>query len=175
MKADLLRKLERIGDRLPANTLDELIDSLGGSENVAEVKYFWYCRRFIWRRQPFITCIWYHMSLFSRWQAEKVGWWVQMMVESSMNLAQSLMSLSKFLTSQRNKDLWMAIRWDYIKFLSALSNLDTDSLKIAWEQTQEFLTIRVQQNSINNYFIEYSNNLWGSKFRNLITSRQTCD
>ena len=40
MKADLLRKLERIGDRLPANTLDELIDSLGGSESVAEVKYF---------------------------------------------------------------------------------------------------------------------------------------
>lgn len=37
LKAELLRKLERIGDRLPPNTLDELIDNLGGSENVAEV------------------------------------------------------------------------------------------------------------------------------------------
>ena len=40
MKAELLRKLERLGDRLPANTLDELIDSLGGSDNVAEVRWY---------------------------------------------------------------------------------------------------------------------------------------
>ncbi|RWS20645.1 protein strawberry notch-like protein, partial [Leptotrombidium deliense] len=37
LRDNLLARLEEIGDRLPANTLDELIDSLGGSENVAEM------------------------------------------------------------------------------------------------------------------------------------------
>ena len=37
MKRELLEKIERLGDLLPPNTLDELIDSLGGPENVAEV------------------------------------------------------------------------------------------------------------------------------------------
>ena len=38
MKEELLEKVERLGDRLPPNTLDQLIDELGGPENVAEVK-----------------------------------------------------------------------------------------------------------------------------------------
>lgn len=37
MKEDLLTKIERLGERLPPNTLDQLIDELGGPENVAEV------------------------------------------------------------------------------------------------------------------------------------------
>ncbi|XP_061511049.1 protein strawberry notch isoform X3 [Anopheles gambiae] len=37
MKDELLAKIERLGDRLPANTLDQLIDELGGPENVAEM------------------------------------------------------------------------------------------------------------------------------------------
>lgn len=37
MKEDLLVQIERLGDRLPPNTLDQLIDELGGPENVAEV------------------------------------------------------------------------------------------------------------------------------------------
>ena len=36
-KRELLEKIERFGDKLPPNTIDELIDSLGGTENVAEV------------------------------------------------------------------------------------------------------------------------------------------
>lgn len=35
MKEELLKKIERLGDRLPPNTLDQLIDELGGPENVA--------------------------------------------------------------------------------------------------------------------------------------------
>ena len=38
MKTDLLEKIETLGDRLPPNTIDELIDSLGGPESVAEVQ-----------------------------------------------------------------------------------------------------------------------------------------
>uniref|UniRef100_A0A2M4AB38 Putative nuclear helicase mop-3/sno dead-box superfamily n=1 Tax=Anopheles triannulatus TaxID=58253 RepID=A0A2M4AB38_9DIPT len=37
MKDELLAKIDRLGDRLPANTLDQLIDELGGPENVAEM------------------------------------------------------------------------------------------------------------------------------------------
>ncbi|XP_055631316.1 protein strawberry notch isoform X2 [Toxorhynchites rutilus septentrionalis] len=37
MKDELLAKIERLGEQLPANTLDQLIDELGGPENVAEM------------------------------------------------------------------------------------------------------------------------------------------
>ncbi|XP_055535326.1 protein strawberry notch isoform X2 [Wyeomyia smithii] len=37
MKDELLGKIEKLGSRLPANTLDQLIDELGGPENVAEM------------------------------------------------------------------------------------------------------------------------------------------
>lgn len=37
-KEELLLKIEKLGDRLPPNTLDQLIDELGGPENVAEVR-----------------------------------------------------------------------------------------------------------------------------------------
>ena len=38
MKVDLLAHIDKIGDQLPPNTLDELIDSLGGTDAVAEVR-----------------------------------------------------------------------------------------------------------------------------------------
>lgn len=42
MKEELMKKLEILGPKLPANTLDELIDELGGPSHVAEVKlYSW--------------------------------------------------------------------------------------------------------------------------------------
>lgn len=37
MKEELLQKIEDLGDKLPPNTLDQLIDELGGPENVAEM------------------------------------------------------------------------------------------------------------------------------------------
>jgi len=37
MKHDLLEAIERLGDRLPPNTLDQLINELGGPDYVAEV------------------------------------------------------------------------------------------------------------------------------------------
>ena len=37
LKRDLLEAIERFGDRLPPNTLDQLIDELGGPDCVAEV------------------------------------------------------------------------------------------------------------------------------------------
>jgi hypothetical protein len=36
MKEELLQRIEGLGDKLPPNTLDQLIDELGGPENVAE-------------------------------------------------------------------------------------------------------------------------------------------
>jgi hypothetical protein len=37
MKEELLQHIEELGEKLPPNTLDQLIDELGGPENVAEV------------------------------------------------------------------------------------------------------------------------------------------
>lgn len=42
MKRELLDAIEDLGDQLPPNTLDELIDKLGGPECVAEVRTL-YC------------------------------------------------------------------------------------------------------------------------------------
>lgn len=43
MKKQLLEQLEGLAEDLPPNTLDELIDELGGPENVAEVTSFHWC------------------------------------------------------------------------------------------------------------------------------------
>lgn len=40
MKEELMERIERLGDKLPPNTLDQLIDELGGPENVAEVSIY---------------------------------------------------------------------------------------------------------------------------------------
>ena len=37
MKTELGNLVERLGEKLPPNTLDQLIDELGGPDNVAEV------------------------------------------------------------------------------------------------------------------------------------------
>lgn len=37
MKKELLSQIEELGERLPPNTLDQLIDEFGGPENVAEM------------------------------------------------------------------------------------------------------------------------------------------
>lgn len=42
MKEELMERIERLGDKLPPNTLDQLIDELGGPENVAEVSTYNY-------------------------------------------------------------------------------------------------------------------------------------
>lgn len=42
MKRYLLDELEELSEVLPPNTLDELIDELGGPENVAEVVHLVY-------------------------------------------------------------------------------------------------------------------------------------
>jgi len=40
LKRDLLEAIERFADHLPPNTLDELIDELGGPDYVAEVCHY---------------------------------------------------------------------------------------------------------------------------------------
>jgi hypothetical protein len=39
LKTDLLNTVDNLGRNLPANTLDELIDQLGGPSQVAEVRF----------------------------------------------------------------------------------------------------------------------------------------
>lgn len=43
MRKELLDRIEKLGERLPPNTLDQLIDDLGGPEDVAEVFMTYEC------------------------------------------------------------------------------------------------------------------------------------
>lgn len=52
MKEELMERIERLGDKLPPNTLDQLIDELGGPENVAEVST---CKNYFIGFQIFIN------------------------------------------------------------------------------------------------------------------------
>lgn len=47
LKKELLNRLLVLGPYLPNNMLDELIDALGGTENVAEVRSVWICSTII--------------------------------------------------------------------------------------------------------------------------------
>ena len=58
MKKQLLEKLEELAEVLPPNTLDELIDELGGPDNVAEVSIFVFiCCFFFKCRSVFGLCL----------------------------------------------------------------------------------------------------------------------
>ena len=66
MKEEMLQRLEKLAQNLPANTLDQLIDELGGPENVSEmtgrkgrvvqVKTSTFELMFIWDLKPFVIC-----------------------------------------------------------------------------------------------------------------------
>ena len=48
LKQELLNRLEKLGPSLPNNMLDQLIDALGGVENVAEVGAHIWCGERWW-------------------------------------------------------------------------------------------------------------------------------
>lgn len=47
IKTELLAAVERLGKILPPNTLDQLIDELGGPQNVAEVEFYMVSNEYI--------------------------------------------------------------------------------------------------------------------------------
>lgn len=55
MKKELLDKLEKLAEDLPPNTLDELIDELGGPENVAEVGWCSHTEKSMFLERLFIS------------------------------------------------------------------------------------------------------------------------